>query len=74
MEGMHDLGACLVEDFFWVHRRGSRRRDVEVKEVECHGSVHEGAEEEGDMQRCGTGRRERARGLGHILTWGGWTS
>ena len=74
MEGMHDLGACLVEDFFWVHRRGSRRRDVEVKEVECHGSVHEGAEEEGDMPRRGTGRRERARGLGHILTWGGWTS
>jgi hypothetical protein len=22
-EGMRDLGARLVEDFFWVHRRGS---------------------------------------------------
>src|SRR5258708_3467009 len=57
-EGMRELGARLVEDFFWVHRRGSRRRDVKVKEVECRGTVHEGAEEEGDMQRSGTGRRE----------------
>jgi hypothetical protein len=66
---MRELRARLVKYFFWVHRRGSRRWDVKVKEVECRRTVHEGAEEEGDMQRRGTGRRERARGLGHILTF-----
>ena len=68
-EDMRDLGAGMVQDCVWVHRRGSRRRDVKVKEVECRRIVHKRAEEEGDMQRCCTGRRERARGLGHVLTF-----
>lgn len=68
VEGMRELGARKVQDFFGVHRRGRRRWDVKVKEVDCRGSMHEGAEEEGDVQRRGTGRRERARGLGHVLT------
>lgn len=66
-EGMHELGAWEVENFFWVYRRGSRRWDVEVKELECRGTVHEGTEEEGDMKRRITGRRERTRRLGHVL-------
>jgi hypothetical protein len=41
---------------------------VEVKEVECHGTVYEGTEEEGDVKRRIAGRRERTRGLGHVLT------
>lgn len=64
---MRELGAWKVENFLWVYRRGSRRWDVEVKEVECHGTVHEGTEEEGDLKRRITGRRERTRGLGHVL-------
>ena len=77
-ECMRELGARMVQDFFWVHRRGSRRRDVKVKEVECRGIVHKRAKEEGNMQRCGTGRWERAWGLGHILMFlvgvNGWVS
>ena len=49
VEGMRELGARKVQDFFGVHRRGRRRWDVKVKEVECRGSMHEGAEEEGDV-------------------------
>lgn len=68
MEGMHELGAWVVENIFWVYRRGSRRWDVEIEEVECRGAVHEGTEKEGNMKRRITGRRERTRGLGHVLT------
>jgi hypothetical protein len=67
-EGVCELGAWVVENLFWVYWRGSRRWDVEVKEVKCRGAVHEGAEEEGNMKRRVTGRRERTRGLGHVLT------
>lgn len=67
-EGMHDLGAWEVQNFFWVYWRGCRPRDVEVEEVECRGTVHEGTKEEGNMKRRITGRRERTRGLGHVLT------
>ena len=65
---MRELGAWEVENFFWVYRHGSRRWDVEVKEVECHGTVHEGTEQEGNTKWRITGRRERTRGLGHVLT------
>jgi hypothetical protein len=65
---MRELGAWEVENFFRVYRRGSRRWDVEVKEVECRGTVLEGTEEERDMKRRITGRRERTRRLGHVLT------
>ena len=65
---MRELGAWVVENFFCMYRRGSRRCDVEVKEVECRGTVHEGTEEEGNTKRRVTGRRERTRGLGHVLT------
>ena len=53
---MRELGAWVVENFFWVNRRGGRRWDVEVEEVECRGTVHEGTEEEGDMEWRITGK------------------
>jgi hypothetical protein len=64
---MHKLGARMVEDFFWMDRRGRGRWDVKLKEVDYRGAMHEGAEEEGHMQRCGARRRKRARRLGHVL-------
>jgi hypothetical protein len=64
---MHKLGARMVEDFFWMHWRGRGRWDVKLKEVDYRGAVHEGAEEEGHMQRCGARRWKRARRLGHVL-------
>jgi hypothetical protein len=64
---MDELGAWVVENFFWVYRCGSRRWDAEVKEVECRGIVHEGTKEERNMKRLITGRWERTRRLGHVL-------
>jgi hypothetical protein len=46
---MDELRARLVENFFRVYRRGSRRWDVEIEEVDCCGIVHKRAEEQRNM-------------------------